>query len=593
MAVEVYLQGKKIILDEKKAEYGGEARVFLQDNMAIKIYHSGIINKRKEDKLRSFPKNIPENLIGPDNIIFNKNGNTIGFSMRAVKGAENFVMLSNRKFRENFPNEKIRAIFLNLLETLKEIHFVPLVVGDLNDLNLLFRDEEIFFIDADSMQFGRFPCEVATEQFLDPKLYGIDFSLRPIFTKESDFYSFSVLLFKSLLYVNPFGGVHPKFPTFLKRAEKRISVFQPEVRYPKAAIHFRVLPDEILDYFHQVFEKDWRGEFPVNLLENFRWTKCLFCGQIHARTICPYCLQKAPAAVKPIAMVYKKCLASVVFKTSGRIIQVKVEDGKIKLIYEENGKVMRENGEKVMIGNPDNFMRFSIMGDKTLLGRGKKIIIVEKEKIIKEAATGMLGNMAVFETTESDYFHLQGNLLLRSDTQIWGQILENQTWLKVGSHFGFGFYRLGLKTFYFLFDVRSPGLNDNLNLPQIKGQLVDVEAVFSDTYVLFLTSIMEKGKLINSMHLLDYKGNLIGSIKEEAENSKILSQIHNKTLGGNKILTATDEGLVLLEASQKIIKEVKIFTDTEPFVNNEVQLFTGQEGIYVISNQDVKLLKLV
>jgi hypothetical protein len=591
--MEAYVQGKRIILDDKQALYGGEARVFLHQGQAIKIYHFGFMNPIKESKLKSFPNNLPKNLVSPGELVFDKKGNVIGFAMEVVKDAESFIMLSNKKFRENFSHEKTAKIFLSTLETLKKIHMAPMIVGDLNDLNLLFRDEEIFFIDADSMQFGKFPCEVATEQFLDPKLYGINFSLRPVFSQESDFYAFAVLLFKSLLFVNPYGGVHLKFPTFIKRAEKRVTVFDPEVKYPKAATHFKVLPDDMLQYFHQVFEKDLRGEFPKELIENLRWTKCVACQEVHAKNICPHCAHQAPAAIKPVAMVNRKCVAKIVFKTSGRIILTKIENGKIKFVYAESGLLKRENGEIVLSSNPDNFTRFGIMGAKTLIGKRNKLVVCEKGKVIKETSTGMLGNMPVFESSDIDFFRFHGDLLVKNDSRIIGEVLDNQTWMRIGEKFGFGFYRIGLKTVYFMFDLNSPGLNDAITLPKIEGQLIDAEAVFSSTHVLFLTSTMENGKLFNSMHLIDSRGTLVASKKDEANNSRILSQIHNKALGGDKIITATDDGLVLLIAENGNIREAKIFTDTEPFVDESLQVFTAQEGIYVVSEKDVKLLKLV
>lgn len=589
----VYLKGKEINLDPKRIiGEGGEAKVYEHKGLALKIYHPQFATKERGDKLKAYPRNVPDALIRPIEIAVDGRNKVLGYSMKHVKDAESMIMLSNRKFRANFSDEKVLKILLNTLITLKEIHNVRIIVGDFNDLNLLFKDEEIFFIDADSMQYGGFACEVATEYFLDPRLYGMDFSKNTVFTKDSDYYSFAVMLFKSLLYVNPFGGVHKKYATFIKRADSRISVFNKNVKYPKAAIHFGILPDDILDYFQKVFEKDLRGEFPTELLENLRFTKCIACGETHARTICPNCSHNAPAAVKEVIVVNRECIASIVFRTKGRIIESKIEKGGLKVLYEENGTVKREDGQIILLKKSDNFTRFSIMGKKTLIGRKSKIVIVEDGKILSQNTTGILGNLPMFTSSGSEYFRSQGSSLIKGENKIVGQILENQTWIKTGDKFGFGFYRIGLKTVYFIFDHSNNGINDTVNLPNIEGQLVDAECFFSKTHVLFLTTTVEKGKTLNSMYLIDKSGNVISSLKEEAENSKILSGIHNKVLSGNKILTASDEGLILLESEQKTIKEVMLFPDTEPFVNEDVELFTVSEGVYVVSEKDVKLLKL-
>ena len=591
--MEVFLKGKRIILSPKDLlGEGGEAKVYLYGNYAIKIYHQDFITPKRARKLKSFPKNLPTKLIAPVDLLEDRKGDIIGFSMEVVSGAEPFIMLSNKRFRGNFAVDAVVKIHLDTLATIRQIHSAGMIIGDLNDLNLLFRDKEAFFIDADSMQFGNFPCEVATEKFLDPRLYGIDFSARPSFSRESDYYSYCVLLFEDLLLVNPFGGVHKDYPTLLKRAQKRVSVFNPKVMYPKAAIPYKVLSDDLLDYFLKVFEKDLRGEFPEKLIGNLRWTKCTVCGNEHTRAVCPFCFQKAAAAVKEVELVNKKCIAAVIFKTKGSILAAKEEEGKIKWLYEENGIVKREDGKKVMLQKPDIFTRFAIMGDKTLVGREKKIIIVENEKVVDETMTNKLGNFPVFECSGTDYFRLQGDLLLKDENKIIGQILENQTWIRVGKNFGFGFYRVGGKSVYFIFSLEKADINDSIQLPKISGHLIDAEAVFSDTHVMFLTSTMEAGKMFNSMYLIDAKGNLLASAKEEAGNSRILSSIHNKVLGGGKIITASDEGLILLEPDSGQIKEVKIFTDTEPFVDEKVQLFTGGGGLYVVSGQGINLLKL-
>src|SRR3989344_3756742 len=592
--MEVYVKGSRITLNPKNIiGEGGEAKIYLYKNSAVKIYHPNLLSRRREEKLKVFPRNLPSNVIAPMELVIDQNGKVIGFSMEFIEDAEALIALSNKRFRENFSSDKAVKVFLDILATLERIHAVQVVVGDLNDLNVLFKDEEAIFIDADSMQFGKFPCEVATEQFLDPRLYGIDFSRKPSFTPESDFYSFAVLLFRSLLLVNPFGGVHPKFPTLTKRAEKGITVFNPEVRYPKAAIPFKVLPDNMLDYFQLVFEKYLRGKFPKNLLENLRWTKCAACGDFHARAICPYGAHQAPAAVKEITAINRKCSSTRIFSTKGRIVHAKMEGGKIKFVWEENGTVRRENGEKVMLENTDNFTRFSIMGSKTIIARKNRFIIIEREKVAEQGMTGMLGNLPVIESSESDYFHLRGDMLVKNGKKTLGNILENQTWVKVGSKFGFGFYRMGMKTVYFIFDLEKPGINDSVVLPKIEGQLIEAECVFSGKFALFLYSSKESGKIWNAMHLINEKGTLLRSAKEEAENSRMLSRIRNKTLGGEKILTASDEGLILITAENGKLQETKIFSDTEPFVNEESRIFAAAEGIYVVSEKEFKLLKLL
>src|SRR5204862_3787387 len=114
------------------------------------------------------------------------------------------------------------------------------------------------------------------------------------YNQESDWYAYSVMLMKCLLFCDPYGGVYkpkilPQGIPHAARPLKRITVFHKDVRYPKPAIPIETLPDELLHYFHEVFEKDRRGVFPTGLIRNFRWTKCRNCQTEHARAACPSC----------------------------------------------------------------------------------------------------------------------------------------------------------------------------------------------------------------------------------------------------------------------------------------------------------------
>ncbi len=170
-------------------------------------------------------------------------------------------------------------------------------------------------------------------------------------------------------------------------------------------------------------------------------------------------------------------------------------------------------------------------------------------------------------------------------------VLENQTFIKAGVDFGFGFYRIGLKTNYFIFPVNGKGIKD-IKLPDISGKLIEVDCLFSSTHLLLLLSTMENGKEFNTMMLISKEGNLIAMNKENALDSDILSTIRGKAILNSLVLTTTDEGLLLLDKNNSTLSGVKLFKDTEPFVNTECQIFPASDGVYVVSMQDIKLLKL-
>ena len=111
-----------------------------------------------------------------------------------------------------------------------------------------------YLIDADSFQFGPFLCRVFTARFVDPLLCVPDATqllLHQPHTAASDGYAYTVMLMQCLLFVGPYGGVYrPKDPAHRvpheARPLHRMTIFHPEVQYPKPAIPYGTLPDELL-----------------------------------------------------------------------------------------------------------------------------------------------------------------------------------------------------------------------------------------------------------------------------------------------------------------------------------------------------------
>lgn len=593
----VYLNGQKTVLNRKNSlGRGGEAEVILHKGKAYKIYHNGNIEKEKSDKLRHFPKNLPDNVLSPNCVVTDQKGNIKGYVMDVFRGGEVFAMCSNKRYRKQVSNDVVINLFLQVYSTLEKLHKLGIIVGDLNDLNLLFHKDKIAFIDVDSMQFDDYPCLVATEQFLDPKLYGIDLSEQKpgkfVFTKETDYYAYSVMLFRSLLFVSPYGGYYKAYPTFKRRAEAGISVFTKDVKYPKAGLPYDTLPDDLLHEFYQTFEKGKRGAFPIDLIKDIHWKTCSKCGLTHTRNRC--LCEKAD--YKPVSLrtviVNRSCKASIIFRTFGKILFTKQEreNDSLKFVYQENSVLKRENGASVVEGQSYSGFEFDIMGDSTLIAKQGHILLIKDGKVIEDTKSEVVDNRTVFSSNTVNYFRVVEGVLMKRDI-ILANVLENQTYVKTGERFGFGFYRFGLNTKYFIFHTGGKGLM-NINLPPIEGKIVETECQFSNTHLLLLLSTVEKGKAFNSMLLISCEGEMLAYNKEETLNSQILATIQGKALLGSNVLTTTDEGLLLLGHTGSKLEGVKLFKDTEPFVNTECQIFPASDGVYVVSSQDIKLLKL-
>ncbi len=588
--MDVLINGRKARLGPKRLiGQGGEACVYRWRDQAVKIYHAMPKRAlaRRMRKLQAFPAGLPQSVLSPQALVSALDGRKIGFSMRLVEGVQDIRRLSQRHWREGLlTNQQVLRLFEQLYDALAALHRQQVVVGDLNDGNILIDAQTAWLIDADSMQFDRFPCTVGHERFLDPLLFGIDLAQSAAFTPDSDWYAFSVLLFGSLLYIHPYGGVHPDYPTLLRRAEAGHSLLRGDVSLPKAAQHWRTLPDEMGDWFMSVFENRRRGVFPRQLL-NVVWRRCS-CGIEHAQPACPECTDQTPVPVQPIARRQGRCKAVRIHRTDGRILSA-VFQGKLRYVYESGGVLYRENGQRVMTQDLAPGLRFGISGDTTYLSWQDQLVEVRDERIVGRINTPM------FATNQSCCFVLQDQWLVeqRSGARV-ASVLEGQTWFGVGEQLGYGFYRAGLVTVHFLFRTDRPGLTQ-LELPSLTGRLVDVQVVFDHGQLLVAFATETAGRLTHALHWIGADGAVRASINGPPEHSPVLASLRGKLLGGDQLVCATDEGLLRVQLDRRAGRflPAELFGDTEPFVNVETGLLPGPDGtIYLIGPREIIQLSI-
>ncbi|NIM59412.1 MAG: hypothetical protein GTO16_10785, partial [Candidatus Aminicenantes bacterium] len=619
--------GKRIRLDPQKAMEGGEAQVFnIGGGKALKLYKppnhpsyagSGEEHQRNREgarlrlieyqhKLREFPKNLPPKVIAPEELVFDKNGKIIGYVMRYLSG-ELLSRYAEKGFSsQGITNDQKVTILRDLYETISRTHAARVVAGDINYFGVIVIGHEAYLIDADGFQFGRFLCRAFTERFVDPLLCDPK-KTKPIlfrpYSSDSDWYAFAVMLMECLLFTNPYGGVYrPKDPkrriTQEERPLRRISIFHPEVGYPKPAIHYRVLPDDLLQHLHLVFEKDKRGEFPKTLL-SLRWTKCLKCGTEHTRDVCPNCAHVAPAAVKEVTVVRGKVTATRIARTSGVIVFAASEQGKLSWLYHENGQLKRkdDSGKELLVlrGDLSPDMRFRIQGEATLIGKGGQLTILDPRRPAVRISVDSYGSLPIFDANKEHYYWTYLGQLVR-DGQFGlehiGNVLSEQTLFWVGPRFGFGFYRASSLNIAFVFDAFRRGISDSVKLPPFRGQLIDSTCVFTESRCWFFRTEKEGSQIKNQCFVIRADGTVEAEAQGKQDDGSWLGTLRGKFASGDFLLAATDEGIVRVEIASGHIQKTKEFPDTEPFVNSGCHLFPGKDGLYVVDQQEIRLLSI-
>jgi tRNA A-37 threonylcarbamoyl transferase component Bud32 len=620
--MDIYINQKRIKLSPRKAiGKGGEADVFKLDrNTAVKIFkppnhpdYQGLPIEQKaaelrikehQIKLKQFPQNLPSNVITPKDLATDQKGNNIlGYTMPFVKDSIPLFKYSDRNFRSQsgIENQTIIDIFVHLHQTVSQIHQAKVVIGDFNDLNILILNQQVYLIDADSYQYKNFICKVFTNRFVDPILCDANqhqLILSQSHNNNSDWYSFTVMLMQCLLFVDPYGGIYKpkdkknKIP-HTARPLKRITVFHPEVKYPKPAIPYNILPDELLQYFHSCFEQDYRGQFPLQILENINWTKCVNCGKEHARNTCPFCTHIQPQLTPPTTVIVRgNVKVTQIFVTKGVILTVKLLNNNLAYLYYEKGEFKREDNQIIFQGDLDPNLHFWLKDRSTLVGKQGQVIDINNGT---KLAVDSYQNKPMLRCNSLGRYWLYNGQLLKDGklgSEYIGDILPEQTQFWLGSHFGFGFYRAGNINIGFIFDAKRSGINDSVKIPYISGELVEANCIFSHRYCWFFLAIQEKGKLIYRVYVIESDGKIIATENAELGDNSWLNNTTGYCAVNQFILVPTDEGIVRVEPNNDKIIITKEFPDTEPFVNSSCQLFASADGLYVVSQQEINLLQI-
>ncbi len=199
---------------------GGEGRVFEiegRTDIVGKIYKEGDFTRAEKLKLMIERSNRRLRNIAawPLSSLVESDGSTVGFVMESLTGWQplhNVYQIRSRL--KLFPHRNYQflvRVARNLATCVHHVHEADLVIGDLNESNVLVSSGAMVkLIDVDSFQVATtgelFPCKVGKPELLPPELQG--HSLEGIVrTPNHDLFSLAVLVFETLVYGrHPFAG---------------------------------------------------------------------------------------------------------------------------------------------------------------------------------------------------------------------------------------------------------------------------------------------------------------------------------------------------------------------------------------------------
>ena len=631
-----------IVIDGKKYRFsqsdtlgvGGEATVVQVGSNAVKLFHDPTTERAR--KLQDFLKlgKLPQTVCAPQRLAYDSTGRkVVGFVMRRLSPQYEVVqMLSSKKYRRKHPAVTLASItdlMLSGYETIEQLHKAGVIIGDNSDLNVLFWKSRMVYIDADSFQFGKYPCVVGTENFLVPELYDTDLASKPYFVPMYDWYSWFVMTIRSLLMVHPYGGVHRDYKTVPQRAKARITFLDPAVKYPKSGMHPDLLNDDLKSMFDRMFVQGERFIPPKDEIIEYRdsLTTCLSCGSMHpsASSSCPQCshvnTQRIQRQIKVVKRPGKMTVNSeAIMSTPGHIIWRHVLGQTIHVIARERNDLVlychEPNAQlksmKLMPLSGDPV--FGMFGGKYLvyndgLSDRLKIFDVSGSSPVDTGYSPWVDSFQgrrVFACGKDQLFRVYQGFLFASEFDAsYGTFSEkninavskDQTWLAASPHASivFGCQRFfdTLKFFIYRLDKRKLWYSPITELKDNES-IIDASIRFSATSILLILKTEIKGKTFVHVYVL-HEDKVKCHFRVDAISSDTYKNIHGKafaaTATASIILHPTDDGIV----QEKIANnkgQASLLSETEPFVSDGDTVDQYKAGILVTGDQEVNYLTL-
>lgn len=610
---------------------GGEATVVGMGNKAIKIYHQ--IDPTRIAKIKKWITHPPIPYVcSPQDIVTDAHDNVVGFAMPLIPSGHKTVQaLCTRSFRNSHPevsSKFIADLFLNAHATVSKLH-PNIIVGDYNDLNVMFKDPSMLFIDVDSFQIENFPCVVGTENFLPPELYDLNLAIKSYYKPEHDWYAFFVMLIRSLLMTHIYGGSHKDIPTLPKRALAKVTVFDSSVKYPKIAYHPDLLNNDLRSLADRMFSKGERFVFPAEVLQEYRdsLVECPSCHVWHPaeRTSCPQCAtintQQVQRKVSVTQTDTGKASYREIFTTKGNFIWWKIINARVYAIAIEKGayylykqESLMESPTKMTLFTTRRNPKFDLF-DKYLVvspdPSSDELLLLdisgEKPVGYVKKTTDTYDGDRIFAASRNHLFRIwQGYLYRGTHLPSINQFVENQiiavaknqTWITAnsnGTHI-FGFQRFFDMCEYFLyrFDRKEHGERYTISFPAFDTaeSILDIQVEFWSHYLLCLMKTERKGTTYTRVFVLDDEGNILSQYRTKALSSDTHRLITGKAFAkppktDGIVLHSTDDGVVQQTMAKNQMGTFKLFSETEPYISEGNALTIFGNGVMIISNDAI------
>lgn len=204
------------ILLKKILGAGGEATIYTTNTQfVVKVFKPEFWTMWRLKKIESlvaqkyYKRKRFDSVAFPVTVVENTLGEPIGYSMIKGMGTPLELLYSSEELKEKFPDwtrVELAKLCVTILKVIESIHEEGIIIGDINDRNILVQDENnVFFVDTDSYQLGDIPSGVGTPEYTAPELLraskSVDYS-KFLKLATDDYFAAATLLFKILMRGN-------------------------------------------------------------------------------------------------------------------------------------------------------------------------------------------------------------------------------------------------------------------------------------------------------------------------------------------------------------------------------------------------------
>lgn len=251
---------------------GGEAQVFANGGQVYKLYHEPATKMLPSKKMQELSVIHNPNVITPQEIIYNTQGNALGYTTELISPADPLLKYFTRTFKDTngIDPAMINHLIKQMQLTVIDIHKNHILVVDLNELNILVKNQaalEPYFIDTDSYCTPSFPATAVMDSIRDRRVSKVDSNGKLHYNPDvmSDWFSFAILAFWTYSNIHPFRGSHPSYrpKDKCKQMDDGISIFHPSVRVPPTVNDFNIIPKRHLAWFKDIFLNNNRSIPPL------------------------------------------------------------------------------------------------------------------------------------------------------------------------------------------------------------------------------------------------------------------------------------------------------------------------------------------